>query len=64
MAEVIEVNDLDQLESFRLAWNALLPETPRASFFHTYDWFQHYWKHFGSRQTMRVLVIRHVPAIS
>lgn len=58
MADVVEINSLDELESYRLVWNSLLPNTPRASFFHTYDWFATYWKHFGQRRQMRVLVIR------
>jgi CelD/BcsL family acetyltransferase involved in cellulose biosynthesis len=58
MADVLEVNDLSELESYRLAWNSLLPQTPRASFFHTFDWLASYWKHFGNERRMRVLVIR------
>ena len=58
MSEVIEVNDFDALESYRLAWDALLPETPRASYFHTYDWLATYWRHFGQDQRLRVLIAR------
>ena len=58
MADVVEINDLEKLEQYRLAWNALLPQTSRASFFHTFDWLQTYWEHFGSEQQLRVLVIR------
>ena len=58
MADVVEINDLEELEQYRLAWNALLPETPRASFFHTFDWLQTYWHFFGGEQQLRVLIIR------
>jgi CelD/BcsL family acetyltransferase involved in cellulose biosynthesis len=58
MAEVVEVNDLEQLASYQLAWNALFQQTPKASFFHTYQWFVTYWKHFGGDRRMRVLVVR------
>jgi len=58
MADVIEINDLEALESYRLAWNALLPQTPRASFFHTFDWLKNYWKCFGADQQLRVLIVR------
>ena len=58
MADVVEINDLEELEQYRLAWNSLLPQTPRASFFHTFDWLQTYWHFFGGEQQMRVLVIR------
>ncbi|NOY43323.1 MAG: GNAT family N-acetyltransferase [Planctomycetes bacterium] len=58
MADVVEINDIEQLEQYRLAWNALLPRTPKASFFHSFDWLKLYWKHFGESQTLRVLVVR------
>ena len=46
MADIVEINDLEELEQYRLAWNVLLPQTPRASFFHTFDWLQTYWHFF------------------
>ena len=58
MANVLEINDPDELEQFRLVWSALLSKTPRASFFHSLDWLQTYWKHFGQNQRLRVLVIQ------
>jgi len=58
MADVVEINDLDALESYRLAWSALLPQTPRASFFHTFDWLQTYWRAFGGDQQLRVLIVQ------
>src|SRR5262245_51117091 len=63
MAEVVEVNDLEQLASYQLAWNALFQQTPKASFFHTYQWFVTYWKHFGGDKQMRVLVVRSGDAV-
>jgi len=58
MADVVEVNDLAELEQYRLVWDMLFPQTPRASFFHTFQWFQTYWKHFGDDKRMRVLIVR------
>ena len=58
MADVVEINDLDELESYRLTWNVLLPQTPRASLFHTFDWLKTYWEFFGRDQHLRVLVVR------
>ncbi len=58
MADVVEINDIEQLEPYRLAWNVLLQNTPKASFFHTLDWLKLYWKHFGSSQILRVLIVR------
>ncbi|MCA9234934.1 MAG: GNAT family N-acetyltransferase [Planctomycetales bacterium] len=59
MADVVEINDLDALQHYRLAWNALLPGTPRASFFHTYDWLVTQWKHCaGPDRRYRILIVR------
>ncbi len=58
MAEVIEVNDIESLAAYKLAWDSLFPETPRASFFHTYDWFVNWYNHFGKDARLRVLIIR------
>jgi CelD/BcsL family acetyltransferase involved in cellulose biosynthesis len=57
MVEVIEVNDLETLQQYRLVWNSLFPGTPNASFFHTFDWLDTYWRHFGHDQKMRVLIV-------
>ncbi len=54
---VIEINDLDRLEDYRLAWNLLLSATPGANFFQTLDWLACYWRHYGDEQTLRVLVV-------
>jgi CelD/BcsL family acetyltransferase involved in cellulose biosynthesis len=58
MSHVIEVRDIEELAQHRMAWNALLPETPGASFFHTIDWLETYWRHFGHDQQLRVFVVR------
>lgn len=58
MADLIEINVPSELEQYRLAWNMLLPQTPRASLFHTLDWLQTYWKYFGEDQQLRVFIIR------
>ena len=58
MSEVIEVDNLKELESYRLTWNALLPQTQNASFFHTYRWLRTCWQHFGADQRLFALIIR------
>jgi len=35
----------------------LFAATPGASFFHTIDWLETYWRHFGHEQKLRVLVV-------
>ena len=57
MSEVIEVNRIEDLEAYRLLWNALLPRTPGASFFQSLDWLTAYWHHFGQNQKLRVLIV-------
>ncbi len=55
--EVYEINDPVELATCRMLWDCLLPQTPRASFFHTWDWLNSYWQHFGNGQKLRILVI-------
>ncbi|HUY33236.1 MAG TPA: GNAT family N-acetyltransferase [Pirellulales bacterium] len=58
VADVTEINDLDELAGYRPHWRSLLTNTHRASFFHTLDWLEAYWRHFGSGQRLRVLIVR------
>ena len=57
MIEVREINQIEGLDEFRRAWQALLAQTPGASFFHSCDWLECYWKHFAAGQRLRVLVV-------
>ena len=57
MIEVREINQIEGLDEFRIAWQALLAQTPGASFFHSSEWLECYWKHFGAGQELRVLVV-------
>jgi CelD/BcsL family acetyltransferase involved in cellulose biosynthesis len=55
--DVREINSLGALAPYKAAWNGLLPHTPGASYFHSYDWFATYWKHYGAEQRMRVVLV-------
>jgi len=57
MSYVVEINTIDQLVGHQLVWRKLWGETPGASFFQSYEWFETYWRHFGSDQVLRVLAI-------
>ena len=57
MRHVIEINRIDDLESFRRCWQSLLQRTRGASFFQSLDWLEVYWRHFGASQKLRVLVV-------
>ncbi|HUG70382.1 MAG TPA: GNAT family N-acetyltransferase [Pirellulaceae bacterium] len=56
---VVELNDIDQLMSYRDDWTRLLAETPDACFFQTLEWLAVYWRHFGRDQRLRTLVVYH-----
>ena len=58
MAEILEITTLADLQPYQLAWKSLWEQTPGATFFHTYDWFVTFWKHFGQKRTMRILILR------
>lgn len=55
--ETIEISDVEQLEAYRDVWSSLLEDTPHASFFMSLDWLKAYWRHYGSGQRLRTLII-------
>ncbi|HUT13792.1 MAG TPA: GNAT family N-acetyltransferase [Thermoguttaceae bacterium] len=57
MAYVEEINRIEDLAVYRPLWHRLLAETQRASFFHTLEWLEIYWKHFGAGQKLRTLIV-------
>lgn len=56
MANVREINRIEELEDYRAAWRGLLDATPRASFFQSLEWLEAYWRHYGKHQKLRVLL--------
>ena len=40
MAEVVEVNHIEELEHYYLLWNSLLQQTQGGSFSQSLDWLQ------------------------
>ncbi|HTU27177.1 MAG TPA: GNAT family N-acetyltransferase [Pirellulales bacterium] len=57
MAHVVEINDPAELANYRVLWTKLQGETTGASFFHSLDWLEIYWRHYGERQRLRVLLV-------
>lgn len=57
MSDVLEINDIDALEDYRLVWRSLLAASGQASVFQTLDWLKCYWRHFGEGQRLRVLIV-------
>ncbi|WP_158265228.1 GNAT family N-acetyltransferase [Blastopirellula marina] len=58
MANVIEVNRIEDLHAYALTWERLFRKTPHATFFQTLDWLQTYWKFYGQNKTLRVLLVQ------
>jgi CelD/BcsL family acetyltransferase involved in cellulose biosynthesis len=54
---VRELHDPAQQADCQAAWEALLDQTPGATFFHTPQWLAAYWRHCGQQQQWRVLLI-------
>jgi hypothetical protein len=57
MANVCEINDIDELWCYRPVWRSLLQHTAWASFFLSFEWLEIYWRHFCEGQKLRVLVV-------
>ncbi len=57
MLQVEEFRSLDSPSGLRQAWDGLSAQTPRASFFQTWDWLNGYWRHHGENQRLRTLLV-------
>jgi CelD/BcsL family acetyltransferase involved in cellulose biosynthesis len=57
MLDVQEINDIETLGHYRHVWRQLVDETADATFFHTLQWLEVYWKHYGAGQRLRVLIV-------
>lgn len=57
MISVAEINDIDRIDHFRLAWRSLLGKTKGATFAHSPEWLEQYWSHFGRDLKLRVLFV-------
>ena len=57
MTHVVEINDIHELSHYRLLWDLLLSQTRGGSFFQSLAWLETYWRHFGQRQRLRVLIV-------
>ncbi len=57
MSVVVEVTSLDELDGLDGVWDSLLSRMPQTSFFQSLDWLRCYWRHFGDRQSLRVMLV-------
>ena len=58
MANVIEVNRIEDLRAYAYFWDRLFRKTPHGTFFQTLDWLETYWKFFGHDKKLRVLLVQ------
>jgi len=56
MLEVIEINDRETFSSFFMPWSSMWRETRGASFFHSFDWLDQYWRHLAPKNNIRLLI--------
>ncbi len=47
------ISDIDELRGLYADWRELCDATPNATFFQSPEWFNEYWKHFGSTRQLR-----------
>ncbi|WP_339732046.1 hypothetical protein [uncultured Gimesia sp.] len=57
MITVAEINDIDRIDNFRLAWRSLLGKTKGVTFAHSPEWLEQYWEHFGQDLKLRTLMV-------
>ena len=57
MITVAEINDIDRIDNFRLAWRSLLGKTKGVTFAHSPEFLEQYWEHFGAGLKLRTLMI-------
>jgi CelD/BcsL family acetyltransferase involved in cellulose biosynthesis len=55
--DVQAVRQASELPRLRTVWDALLQQTPHATFFQTIDWLETYWRHAGPDQELILLVV-------
>jgi len=57
MTAVREINRIEDLGEYRSAWHSLLRQTRGASFFHSLEWLEAYWRHYGVSQKLRAMIV-------
>src|SRR5688572_18893815 len=55
--QVHEINRFEELADQRSAWRQAWSQTDGATFFHSFDWFAAYWRHYGEAQQLRALLV-------
>ena len=56
MPQIVEIIEAADLAPYQLAWRSLWYDTPRGTFFQSFEWLQMFSRHFAASGTLRVLV--------
>jgi hypothetical protein len=57
MIAVSEINTFEELANLRVTWRELWEKTPNASFVQSWDWMRSYWRAYGDKQELRILLV-------
>ena len=57
MYDIEELNDIATLAQRRSEWQALVDQTAEVTFFHTFDWLEVFWKHYGAERKLRTIFV-------
>ena len=57
MIAVSEINTFEELANLRVTWRELWEKTPNASFVQSWDWIRSYWRAYGDKQELRILLV-------
>jgi hypothetical protein len=57
MIAVSEINTFEELANLRVTWRELWEKTPNASFVQSWDWLRSYWRTYGDKQELRILLV-------
>ena len=57
MIAVSEITTFEELANLRVTWRELWEKTPNVSFVQSWDWLRSYWRTYGDKQQLRVLLV-------
>jgi len=57
MARIVEFNEFDQFSMMKETWNNVLNKTKDRTIFLTWEWLSTWWKHFGKRKNLVLLLV-------
>ncbi len=58
MLKIEKIDTLPAFQSLKEEWDALLKKYPRPSIFLTWDWLFCWWKYFGQKKSLQIILVR------